>query len=177
MQQPRCHPKTRVTAAHIPDKFEFFFFCGGGGGWGPPGLPGRGGGFSSPAGLLKEEVEAALFVFPACPAFSVFLRIFSRIAHTPFLFFFLFFLKDLVSSCWLFLPILTINDETSFLPLLYSTFLYSFYLHNPPPPPRRVCQTSWTVNSRGESHPKGLMGKLLERRLWTVSCFAKSSRE
>ena len=30
---------------------------------------------------------------------------------------------------------------------------------------------------RPHSHPKGLIGKLLERRLWIASCFAKSSRE
>ena len=33
----------------------------------------------------------------------------------------------------------------------------------------------WTANSLEENQPRGLMGKLLERRLRTASCFAKSS--
>ena len=41
----------------------------------------------------------------------------------------------------------------------------------------KACQTYWTVNSAGESQRRGLIGKLLERRLWAESCFAKSSKE
>ena len=41
----------------------------------------------------------------------------------------------------------------------------------------KVCQTYWTVTSAGAIQRRGLIGKLLERRLWTASCFAKSSKE
>lgn len=33
------------------------------------------------------------------------------------------------------------------------------------------------MNWEGESQRRGLIGKLLERRLWTASCFSKSARE
>ena len=35
----------------------------------------------------------------------------------------------------------------------------------------------WMANSLDERQQSGLMGKLLEWRLWTASCFAKSYRE